>query len=170
MTKGMDMTSRRFMLAALGAVPLITPQRTALAAEACPTDASAANSALLDRYVAASNAHDTSTLPEIFAEDYIQHSGRSPSGLAGQIANFENLRKTWPDLQLHVEDRMFAGDKIVARNSFTATHTQPALGHAPTGRQVTIRTIDIWRVANGKLAEHWDIVDFAGLEKQLRGG
>jgi predicted ester cyclase len=65
---------------------------------------------------------------------------------------------------------MFAGDKIIARNGFTATHTQPALGYAPTGRKVTIRTIDIWRVESGKLAEHWDIVDFAGLEKQLRGG
>jgi steroid delta-isomerase-like uncharacterized protein len=164
------MTNRRFMLAALGALPLIAPQGTALAAEGCPTDAAAANSALLDRYVAASNAHDTGAFPEIFAEDYTQHSGRSPSGLAAQIANFENLRRTWPDLQLRVEDRMFAGDKIIARNSFTATHTQPALGYAPTGRKVTIRTIDIWRVENGKLAEHWDVVDFAGLEKQLRGG
>ena len=94
----MTMTNRRFMLAALGAVSLMEPLRTALAAEACPPDAAAANSALFDRYVAASNAHDTSALPEIFAEDYIQHSGRSPSGLAAQIANFENLRKTWPDL------------------------------------------------------------------------
>ena len=163
------MTNRRLMLAALGTVSLIEPLRTALTAEVCPPDAAAANSALFDRYIAASNAHDTSAFAEIFAEDYIQHSGRSPSGLAAQIANFENLRKTWPDLQLHVEDRMFAGDKIIARNSFTATHTQPALGYAPTGRKVTIRTIDIWRVESGKLAEHWDIVDFAGLEKQLRG-
>lgn len=170
----MDMTNRRFVLAlaALGTMPLITPLRQVAAAEACPppSDASAANSALLDRYVAAVNAHDTSIFPEIFTENYIQHSGRSPSGLAAQIANSNNNHKTWPDLQLHVEDRIFAGYKIVARNLFAATHAQPALGFAPTGRKVTFRTIDIWRVENGKLAEHWDIVDLAGLEKQLRGG
>jgi predicted ester cyclase len=166
------MPKRRFVLAlaALGAVPLLAPLQAAVVAEACPPDASAANSALLDRYVAAVNANDTSQFPAIFTENYIQHSGRSPSGLAAQVANSNNNHKTWPDLQLHVEDRMFAGDKIIARNLFTATHTQPALGFAPTGKRVSFRTIDIWRVENGKLAEHWDIVDFAGLEKQLRGG
>ena len=55
-----DMTNRRFMLAALGTVSLIEPLRTALTAEVCPPDAAAANSALFDRYIAASNAHDTS--------------------------------------------------------------------------------------------------------------
>jgi predicted ester cyclase len=53
--------------------------------------------------------------------------------------------------------------------AFSATHTQPLQGIAPTGRRFTLRTIDIWRVENGKLAEHWDIVDYAGLQKQLRG-
>jgi predicted SnoaL-like aldol condensation-catalyzing enzyme len=33
---------------------------------------------------------------------------------------------------------------------------------------VTIRTIDIWRIADGKLAEHWDVVDFAEVDRQLR--
>ena len=164
------MINRRLALAAFAATPLIASARSAVAAEGCPPDTSAANAALLDRYVAAVNAQDISAFPEIFTETYIQHSGRSPSGLAAQIANSKNNHKTWPDLQVHVEDRMFAGDKIIARNLFTATHTQPALGFAPTGKQISFRTIDIWRVENGKLAEHWDIVDFAGLEKQLRGG
>jgi predicted SnoaL-like aldol condensation-catalyzing enzyme len=145
-----DMTNRRFMLAALGAVSLIEPLRTALAAEACPSDSAAANSALLDRYVTASNAHDTSAFPEIFAEDYIQHSGRSPSGLAAQIANFGNLRKTWPDLQLHVEDRMFAGDKIIARTALQ--RRTPSLRWAtprPAERSPFARSISgAWRAAS----------------------
>ena len=58
--------------------------------------------------------------------------------------------------------------------SLSATHTQPLLGIARTGRRFTLRTIDIWRVENGKFAEHWDIVDwdivdYQGLQKQLRG-
>jgi predicted ester cyclase len=53
--------------------------------------------------------------------------------------------------------------------TFNATHTQPLLGIAPTGRRFALRTIDIWRVENGKLAEHWDIVDYPGLQRQLRG-
>ena len=64
---------------------------------------------------------------------------------------------------------IIAGDKAVARMTFSATHTQPLQGIAPTGRRFDLRTIDIWRVENGKFAEHWDIVDYQGLQKQLRG-
>jgi predicted ester cyclase len=126
-------------------------------------------SVLLDKYVAAVNAHDTGSFGEIHAENYIQHSGRSANGLAAQIENFRALFARMPDVQAAVEDRIIQGDKIVARMAFTATHTQPMQGIAPTGRRFTLRTIDIWRVENGKLAEHWDVVDTAGLQKQLRG-
>jgi predicted ester cyclase len=166
------MTNRRDVLALgiLGGTALLAPQRAALAAGNCPPSADeAVGAALLDKYVAAVNAHDTSSFPEIHTESYIQHSGRSPSGLAAQIENFRGIFGRMPDVRARVEDRIIAGDKIVARMSFSATHTQPMQGIAPTGRRFTLRTIDIWRVENGKLAEHWDIVDFAGLQQQLRG-
>jgi predicted ester cyclase len=163
------MADRRDMLALgiLGAAALFAPLRAGLAAEeACAEDV---GSDLLDRYVAAVNAHDTSRFGEIHTENYIQHSGRSPNGLAAQIENFRGIFGRMPDVQAKVEDRIIAGDKVVARMSFTATHTQPLQGIAPTGRRFTLRTIDIWRVENGKFAEHWDVVDALGLQKQLRG-
>jgi predicted ester cyclase len=167
----MTMTTRRTVLAlgVLGGTALFA--RTARAAGDCPpTGASGAiGSALLDKYVAAANAHDTSSFPELFTEAYIQHSGRGPSGLAAQIENFRGIFSRMPDVQVRVEDRIIAGDKVVARMTLSATHTQPLQGIAPTGRRFTLRTIDIWRVENGKFAEHWDIVDFPGMLKQLRG-
>jgi predicted ester cyclase len=154
-------------LAVLGGATLASPLR-AEAAEGCAPD-QGVGASLLDRYVAAVNAHDTSSFPEIHTESYIQHSGRSPNGLAAQIENFRGILDRMPDVQARVEDRIIAGDRVVARMTFTATHTQPLQGIAPTGRHFTLRTIDIWRVENGKFAEHWDIVDVAGLQKQLRG-
>lgn len=132
-------------------------------------DTNEAYNKLLDRYSAAVNAHDTSRFPEIFTEAYVQHSGRSPSGLQAQIANFQRIFENWPDFQSRIEDRIFGGDKIVARTTFTGTHTKTVLGFAPTGKRMTWGAIDIWRVENGKLAEHWDMVDVVGLQKQLRG-
>jgi len=166
------MTNRREVLALgiLGGTALLAPQRAALAAGDCPpANATAIGAVLLDKYVAAVNAHDTSSFPEIHSESYIQHSGRSPNGLAAQIENFRGIFGRMPDVQTRVEDRIIAGDKVVARMTFSATHTQPLQGIAPTGRRFTLRTIDIWRVENGKFAEHWDIVDYQGLQKQLRG-
>jgi len=167
------MTDRRSMLTLglLGGTALLAPLRGAAAAENCPPAGGieAVGAALLDKYVAAANAHSTSTFPEIFTESYIQNSGRSPSGLAAQIENFRRILASMPDVQMRVEDRIIAGDRVVARNTFAATHTQPLQGIAPTGRRFALRTIDIWRVENGKFAEHWDLVDAAGLQKQLRG-
>ena len=114
-------------------------------------------------------ARDTGSFGDIHAENYIQHSGRSANGLAAQVENFRTIFARMPDVEARVEDRIIQCDKIVARMTFSATHTQSMQGIAPTGRRFTLRTIDIWRVENGKLAEHWDVVDYAGLQKQLRG-
>ena len=145
---------------------LVADQTTAIAAQ---SGANPAFDALLDRYVAAVNAHDTSKFPDIVTETYIQHSGRSPSGLQAQIANYQRIFENWPDFQTRIEDRIFGGDRIVARATLSATHTRTVQGFAPTGKRVAWATIDIWRVENGKLAEHWDVVDIAGLLRQLRG-
>jgi len=144
---------------------------TLLAREAAAADCAAESGVgarLLERYVAAANAHDTGVFAELFTESYVQHSGRGPSGLAAQIENFRGIFARMPDVQLRVEDRVIAGDRVVARMTYNATHTQPLQGIAPTGRRFSLRTIDIWRVEDGKFAEHWDLVDFAGLQKQLQ--
>jgi predicted ester cyclase len=119
--------------------------------------------------VAAINALDLSAFPAIFTESYIQHSGRSASGLPAQIENAQRLHATWPDIHMQVEDRIIDADKVVARCLYAGTHSQTVRGFAPTGRKITFATIDIWRVEGGKFAEHWDLVDVAGMEKQLAG-
>jgi steroid delta-isomerase-like uncharacterized protein len=166
------MTNRRDALALgiLGGTALFAPLRVALAAGDCPPAASSAaiGAALVDKYVAAVNAHDTSSFPELFTESYIQHSGRSPSGLTAQIENFRRIIAAMPDVQMRVEDRIIAGDKVVARNTYSATHTQTIRGIPPTGKSFTFRTIDIWRVENGKFAEHWDLTDTAEVLSKLR--
>jgi predicted ester cyclase len=77
-------------------------------------------------------------------------------------------REAFPDLSVTVEDRIFGGDKIVARNTWSGTHRGAFLGVAPTGERIAIHTIDIWRVDGEKFAEHWDVIDLGALEKQLR--
>src|SRR5262245_24371485 len=118
------MWHRRSVLAfgTLSAMVLTASRHTALATGDCSPagNSQAVGNLLLDRYVAAVNAHDTAPFPELFTETYIQHSGRSPSGLAAQIENFRRILISMPDLQLRVEDRIVAGDKVVARNTYSA--------------------------------------------------
>jgi hypothetical protein len=95
------MATRRDALVAtgLGVALMLLELRSAQAqvpSGCLPSDSEAAAFALSARYVAAVNAGNAAALPAIFAEDYIQHSGRSPSGLAGQIANFHAIRTVFP--------------------------------------------------------------------------
>ena len=165
------MTNRRNVLA-LSAIVLAAHLRPSFATGDCttPTQSEAIANALLDKYAAAVNAHDTSSFAEIHTEAYIQHSGRSPSGLAAQIENFQRIFASMPDIRLHIEDRIVGGDKVVTRSTFSATHTQAIRGVPPTGKAFSFRTIDIWRVENGKFAEHWDLIDIGDVLNKLRDG
>ena len=152
---------RRHLLLAASAVAAAAPALAA--APGRPTA-----EALLARYVALKNAHDATRCAEIYAEDYVEHSGRNPSGLPALIANWQAQFEQMPDLVVTLEDQVFGRDRAVGRFTYSATHTRPILGIAPTGRRFSFGTIDIWRVKDGRLAEHWDQVDLAGLLRQLR--
>jgi steroid delta-isomerase-like uncharacterized protein len=156
-------------LGILSGTALLVPHDALAAADCVAASAETIGAVLLDKYVIAVNAHDTSSFPEIFAESYIQHSGRSPSGLAAQIENFRQVFAATPDHRWQVEDRIIAGNKVVARSTHSATHTQTFRGIPPTGKPFSYTTIDIWRVENGKFAEHWDLTDAAEVLRRLRG-
>jgi predicted ester cyclase len=147
---------RALLMSAAIAAPALLPGNADADQPSCSPEGVAANAALFDRYVAAVNAGDTVALQALFAKPYVQHGG------------LKGAREAFPDWHLTVEDRIVAGDKIVARNTWSGTHRGAFLGIAPTGKQITLRTIDIWRVQGDKLAEHWDVIDIGALEKQLR--
>jgi predicted ester cyclase len=75
----------------------------------------------------------------------------------------------FPDHDAKVEHMIAEGDLVATHKTFTGTHTGEFFGTAPTGRRATIRVMDIVRYRDGKVAEHWNIVDFAGLMRQLQG-
>jgi predicted ester cyclase len=131
--------------------------------------------ALVERYVAAFNAHDADAFRDVIADNYVQHNGRAGQGLLGTQATFRGYFQTFPDMHVQIEDLIMDGDKVVARLTVTATHGRPVqLGpnapiFQPTGKKLSWGDIEIWRVADGKFVEHWDQSDLAGLARQMRG-
>jgi predicted ester cyclase len=73
----------------------------------------------------------------------------------------------FPDWHVSVEDLIAEGDKVVVRAKGCGTHVGEFNGIAPTGKRVWVTWIAIYRVTNGKLAEHWQNIDDLGLMKQL---
>jgi predicted ester cyclase len=129
---------------------------------------SAAARALVARYVQLKNSRDATHLGELYRENYIENTGRNPSGLPALTENWKAQFAAIPDLQVTVNDVIVEGNKVVARLTYAGTHATPFFaGIPPTGRKFSFGTIDIWRLEEGKFAEHWDQVDFAGLQRHL---
>jgi predicted ester cyclase len=59
------------------------------------------------------------------------------------------------------------GDKVVARNTVTGTHRGEYMGIAPTGKSVTYNEILVFRMADGRIAETWGVVDVFSQLHQL---
>jgi predicted ester cyclase len=137
-------------------------------------DKVAANRALLTQYFADINAHDVSSLKNVIAQNYVQRDAGQGSGLAGMQAAYQRYFDMFPDFHMTLEDSVITNDKIVARFQITATHDHPVkLGpnapvFPPTGKKLAWEGISIWRVANGKFVEHWDVDDLLSVAQQMR--
>jgi steroid delta-isomerase-like uncharacterized protein len=72
---------------------------------------------------------------------------------------FAEAREGFPDLSITVEDVMAEGDRVAARVTMRGTHRGEFQEIAPTGKRVEVRAIDMFRISNGKIVEHWGHAD-----------
>ena len=73
----------------------------------------------------------------------------------------------FPDMRLVIEDIVANGDRVAVRWTFHGTHRGEFLGIPPTDTQMTMTAIEINRVRDGKVAEHWVQLDQLGVLRQL---
>jgi predicted ester cyclase len=66
-----------------------------------------------------------------------------------------------------IHDQLSDGDKVVTRKTFQGTHRGELMGIPPTGNPVAFDVIDIVRVRDGQLVEHWNVIDTLGLMQQV---
>jgi steroid delta-isomerase-like uncharacterized protein len=115
------------------------------------------------------NEGRTDLLSELALTDYVEHDpfpGQS-DGRDDFVARVELLRSAFAPLRFTVEDVIAEGDRVVVRWSSTGRHTGEFLGIPPTDREYTISGIDIHRLDDGRMAEHWHVVDQLSQLQQL---
>jgi predicted ester cyclase len=77
------------------------------------------------------------------------------------------LKTAFPDLHYAIDDAIESGDRIVHRMTASGTMNGDFLGMPATGKRATWTEIHIGRLANGRVAEHWGLVDRQGMLVQL---
>jgi len=113
------------------------------------------------------NKHDFSVLDAYMKADYIQHNPLVPQGRAGFRQFFEATFEGVPDWSYALKHSIAEGDFVWVHGTYSGTQTGEWLGIPATGRAFAIDAVDIFRLEDGKLAEHWDVMDIYGLFKQL---
>ena len=106
---------------------------------------------------------------QMVTPDYVDHEAPAgtPPGPEGANAVLRWLRGAFADLSYEIIDAFGDDDRVAVRLTTTGTHTGEFLGAPPTGRQFQIEAIHIFRIRDGKVAEHWAKRDDVGLASQL---
>jgi C-1 hydroxylase len=128
------------------------------------------NKAIVRKMIEEYNRQNFDAFDDLVASDYI---GRF-TGPPHQLQGLESLKQMFkmgrvgcPDWHEAIEDIIAEGDKVWVRTTYTGTNTGEFWGLAPTGKKITTEAVDIYRIANGKIVEGWNISDRSLLLNQL---
>lgn len=112
---------------------------------------------------------DQTALDELIAPEFVDHSPLPglPAGRDGVRTLFSMFHDAFPDFRAEILDQVAEGDRVVTRKAFHGTHQATLFGIPATGNVVRIELIDIVRMRDGRIVEHWNVVDQLGLMRQL---
>ena len=113
------------------------------------TDTATENTTLVTEfYTRAFNAGEPEAAARVALGDtYIQHNPGAPDGAEAFIGYVHHMRGRFPELQLQIKRTVASGDLVVTHSRFQLTPGDRGLA-----------TADIWRVREGKIVEHWDVI------------
>jgi len=115
------------------------------------------------------NRGDVGLLETIVRPDHVEHDplpGQGGGGLAGFQKRVEMLRNGLKP-EFTIEQIVAEDDTVVVRWTNRGRHVAPFLGIPPTNKSFSIAGIDIHRLKEGKLAEHYHVVDQLSMMQQL---
>jgi steroid delta-isomerase-like uncharacterized protein len=115
------------------------------------------------------NQENHAVIDEIFAPDVVVHD--PITGESHGAAAFKQLLgmfdAAFPHHRVSIENMTAEGDLVYVLHTHTATHGGPFMGLPPTGRQIVVNGIELFRMRDGKIVEFWRKDDDASMLMQL---
>lgn len=111
---------------------------------------------------------DERAADELTAPDFVPHSwpGVEPGVENLKVAQ-RRVSAGLEDARMTIEDVIGEGDKVVVRLTSHGRHAGDFMGIPASGKGYDISEIHIFRIADGKVAEHWRDADLLGMLRQL---
>jgi len=114
-------------------------------------------------------AGDLAKCDELIDDSFVDHDPMPglPDDAKGARQLAEMVVNTFTDRKMSMHDVAETSDGRVVENwIMEGTHTGEAMGIPPSNQGIRVRGMELWRVANGKVVEHWGVIDISDvLEK-----
>ena len=111
---------------------------------------------------------DFGAVDELLTEDFTPHTwGDMQPGRDGLKEAITRVSKGLSDTKMSIDDVIAEGDRVAVRLTSSAKQTGEFMGMPPSGKRYEIGEIHIFRLRDGRVAEHWHQADFLGMMRQL---
>lgn len=112
------------------------------------------------------NKHNLTSIEKYFGADSVEGSPQAGKGGEGFKQFLSDFFNAFPDWYANVEHLVAENNLVVVFLNGSGTHKGEFHGILPTNRSVNIRSTDLYKIANGIITGHWDVVDQLNLLKQ----
>lgn len=105
---------------------------------------------------------------ELLTDDFTPHTGATMGpGKEPLKAAIRRVAAGLADVSMTIEDMVAEGDRVAVRLTSRARHVGPFMGLPASGRSYAIEELHLFRIRDGRIAEHWHQADFLGMFAQL---
>jgi predicted ester cyclase len=127
------------------------------------------NKDIIRAFVAAWNDRDFDRFDALMGAGAVLTVGgmKVPCDPRGTRAIAEEWTTAFPDWRFELLGLVAEGDRVVAHLPYNGTFSHPINGIAPSGRFARVDEMVIFRIADGRIAEAWEVYDEAGMWRQL---
>lgn len=131
-----------------------------------------ANRKLIEEHYAAVWSADDAAIRQQVADYFVDHSmpEGTPPGPEAVLERSRAPRTGFPDMHVKILQTVAEGDRVAVHARWSGSHQGRFRGIDPTGRRVRMEGMVFWRLANGRVAERWAVLDTESLQRQLDGG
>jgi steroid delta-isomerase-like uncharacterized protein len=105
---------------------------------------------------------------KIIAEDYNDHLAGQGPGREALKKYFSGLHTAFANLKFPIWAMVAEGDRVAVHNSIQGIHQADYGGLKARQNPVNAQAFQLYRIENGRLAEHWEIADFQTLLQQIQ--
>lgn len=120
------------------------------------------NKSIVVAFTQAFNDRNITALDKLVAANEVEHNSLAHQGLSGVKQYFRDLISAFPDLHITIDHIISEGDNVAVFTNTTGTLAQQVMSTAGipiSGKNISFKTADLYRIADNKIVEHWDIIE-----------